>query len=85
MTNVHTANAQHGLPPLQPIARIAMPAREAFFEDYVWPCKPVVLTDLARQWGDSARWEPRALAARADGPAEAGVRVRQGRHRRAEV
>jgi hypothetical protein len=64
MTNVHTANAQHGLPPLQPIARIAMPTREAFFEDYVWPCRPVVLTDLARQWGDLSRWEPRALAAR---------------------
>ncbi len=64
MTNVHTANAQHGLLPLQPIARIAMPTREAFFEDYVWPCRPVVLTDLAHQWGDLSRWEPRALAAR---------------------
>lgn len=64
MSNVHSVNAQLGLPPLRALDRIATPARDAFFDDYVWPNRPVVLTDLARQWGGLSRWEPRALAAR---------------------
>lgn len=60
----HAANERHGLPALKPVERIAMPGREAFFDAYVWPCQPVVLTDLAARWGGPERWSPRALAAR---------------------
>jgi len=60
----HAANARHGLPPLRSVERIAMPSRDAFFDAHVWPCRPVVLTDLAARWGALDRWEPHALARR---------------------
>jgi hypothetical protein len=40
------------------------PSREEFIERYVLGCRPVVLTDVARDWPAMARWSPEDLKRR---------------------
>lgn len=41
-----------------------MPSREEFFERHVVGCRPVVLTDVARDWPALTRWSPAWLKER---------------------
>lgn len=41
-----------------------MPSRDEFVERYVVGCRPVVLTDVARDWPATQRWSPADLKAR---------------------
>lgn len=41
-----------------------MPSRDEFLERYVVGCRPVVLTDVARDWPATQRWSPADLKAR---------------------
>ncbi len=40
------------------IERIKSPDIESFFQDYVRPCRPVIITDLAERWGALSKWSP---------------------------
>ena len=45
----------------QAVPVIDMPGEAAFFEDYVWPNRPVVIRGFADGWAQGGRWSPQYL------------------------
>jgi len=46
------------------IERLPCPSRTEFLERFVHPCRPVILTDVAREWPAMRRWSPACLRER---------------------
>jgi hypothetical protein len=46
------------------VEKRSSPSRDEFLERYVFGCRPVVLTDMARDWPAMTRWSPEDLKTR---------------------
>jgi hypothetical protein len=59
LQKLHASAPHHGQ-----VERRSRLSRDEFLERYVWPARPVVVTDLAEDWPARTRWTPHDLKER---------------------
>jgi hypothetical protein len=82
LANLQTLHAS--APHYAQVERRSRLSRDEFMERYVWPARPVVVTDLADDWPARSKWTPRYLKERF-GDVEVEVQAERNSDKRYEA